>query len=234
MSNVVGAQASREEEIAFLAMEEVLGIQIQLADAGAGNKVPDGAWIYPGGEGRQGIVEITSPPATSLMSEWATAKRNGTPQSESGSVPTRFGELAEVCTEMLAEDWAQENLDKLLARAADERHLFLFGRGHDILHYFYRLSDSCGDAPSEPVQDLVLPEGISDVWFRGRSTRDAQDRQGSSTVQLARFQSGIGWHRYVASMEERQLPSPNRGIADDPVPEGWRQPKNRSLPLSDE
>ncbi len=76
-SNRVGAQASREEEIALLAMEEVLGIEIQLADAGAGNKVPDGAWVHPGGEGRQGIVEITSPPATSLMSEWAAAKRDG-------------------------------------------------------------------------------------------------------------------------------------------------------------
>ncbi|NHA01687.1 hypothetical protein G5V59_23415 [Nocardioides sp. W3-2-3] len=74
--------------------------------------MPDGAWIYPEGGTRRGIVEITSPPAASLMSQWAAAKREGRPQTESGSVPARLGELAQVCTEMLEEDWAQENLDK--------------------------------------------------------------------------------------------------------------------------
>lgn len=229
MSNAAGAQASREEEIAFLAMEEVLGVEIHLADAGAGNKMPDGTWEYPDGEGRRGIVEVTSPPAKSLMSEWAAAKREGRPQSESGSVPTRFGGLAEVCTEMLAEDWAKENLEKLLAQPAEERHLFLFGRGHDVTNYFYRLSDSYDDAPQEHVENVELPEGMSDVWFRGRASRDRQQRQGCSEVWLARFQTGVGWHRYVVSMEERQLPSPNRGIADDSVPEGRRQPKDRSI-----
>lgn len=34
MGNAAGAKASREEEIAFLAMEEVLGVEIELADAG--------------------------------------------------------------------------------------------------------------------------------------------------------------------------------------------------------
>jgi hypothetical protein len=248
MSNAAGAQASREEEIALLAMEEVLGVEIQLADAGAGNKMPDGTWVYPDGEGRRGIVEITSPPAASLMSEWAAAKREGRPQTEGGSVSARLGELAQVCTDILAEDWAQENLDELLAQPADERHLFLFARGHDVGGYFDRLSDSYEDAPAEHVEDLVLPVGISDVWFRGRASRDRQDRQGSSGVWfrgrasrdrqdrqgssgvwLARFQAGVGWRRYVVSMEEQQLPSPNRGIADDSVPEGWRQPKDRSV-----
>ena len=44
--------------------------------------------------------------------------------------PLRLNELAQVCTEMLAEDWAIENFDKLLAQSADERHLFLFARAH--------------------------------------------------------------------------------------------------------
>ena len=129
MSNVVGKTASREEETAFLAMEQVLGVEIKLADAGGGDKMPDGVWVYPDDEARRAIVEITSPPATSLMKRWAAAKRAGQPQSESGSIPVRLGELAQVCTEMLAEDWAKENLDKLLAQSAEERHLFLFGRG---------------------------------------------------------------------------------------------------------
>ena len=79
MSNATGAQASREEEIAFLAMEEVLGVDIRLADAGGGNKMPDGTWVYPDGQGRRGIVEITSPPAASPDEGWAAAKREGRP-----------------------------------------------------------------------------------------------------------------------------------------------------------
>lgn len=227
MSNAAGAQAKREEEIAFLAMEEILGVEIRLADAGGGNKMPDGAWLYPDGQ-RRGIIEITSPPAEDLMKEWAAAKREGRPQSESGSVPTRLGELAEVCNEMLATDWAKGNLDKLLAQPADERHLFLFGRGDDVDHYFYRLSDTYDDAPGEQVQDLELPEGISDVWFRGRAWRDPDDRQGPTKVRLARFQAGAGWKRYEVTVEERRLPSPNASIAADSVPDGWREPKDRA------
>ena len=236
MSNAAGAQAKREEEIAFLAMEQVLGNEIELADAGAGNKKPDGSWAYSSddGQARRGIVEVTSPPATDLMRTWAVAKREGQPQSESGSIPTRFGELAQVCTELLAENWAKDNLDKLLAEAADERHLFLFARGHDAGHYFYRLSDSYDDGTVEPVDDLVLPEGISDVWFRGRSQRDGDQPLGATKLWLARFQASSGWHRYVVSIEEQHLPSPNPSIANDSVPEGWRRPKDRTVAGSEQ
>ena len=41
-------------------MEEVLDVEIQVTDAGAGNMMPDGTWVYPDG-GRRGIVEIASP-----------------------------------------------------------------------------------------------------------------------------------------------------------------------------
>jgi hypothetical protein len=197
VSNAAGAQTSREEEIAFLALEQVLEVDIKLADAGAGEKMPDGSWSYA--DGRRGIVEITSPPAKSLMAGWAAAKRAGRPQSESGSIDARIGELAAVCTEMLEMEWATENLDKLLAQPADERHLFLFGRGHDVTHYFYRLSDSYNDGTSEHVEDLVLPNDISDVWFRGMSRREK--KVGTSQTWLARFQAETGWHRYVVDIE---------------------------------
>ena len=38
VSNAAGAQTSREEEIAFLALEQVLEVDIKLADAGAGER----------------------------------------------------------------------------------------------------------------------------------------------------------------------------------------------------
>ena len=236
MSNDAGAKTSREEEIAFLAMEQVLAVDIELADAGAGagNKMPDGTWRSPEDPNRRGIVEVTSPPAASLMATWAAAKRDGKRQEEGGSIPSRLGELAEVCTEMLAETWARENLDKLLAQPADERHLFLFARGHkEGGHYFYRLSDSYEDGLTEHLGDLVLPDGISDIWFRGRARRVDQP-WGATEIWLTRFQAGSGWHRYVVSIEEQHLPPPNKGLADDKVPPTWRQPKDRAATIASE
>lgn len=219
--------ARREEEIAFLAMEQVLGVEIRLADAGAGNKKPDGAWTYPGDEGRRGIVEVTSPPDAKLMATWARAKRAGAWQSESGSTPLRWNELAQVCEELLAEDWARENIDKLIAEMADERHLFLFARSHRVENYFFRLSDPYDDDyAAERIDDLVLPEGVTDVWFRGRARRD--EPLGAAELWVARFSAATGWSRHKVSIPEKHLPSPNPSIADDRVPAEWRTPKDRS------
>lgn len=233
MSNAVGAKASREEEIALLAMEQVLGIDIKLADAGAGNKKPDGSWTYPDREDRQGIVEVTSPPATHLMREWARAKKAQQRQVEGGSIPLRLNELAQVCTEMLATAWASENFEKLLAQPADERHLFLFARRHAEASYFYRLSEWHEQGTEERLDDLVLPQGISDVWFRGRARRDSGEPWGATELRVARFRAIYGWHRYTVGIDEQQLPVPNPGIADDRVPEGWRSPKDRTLRSAD-
>lgn len=227
MSNGAGAKARREEEIAFLAMEHVLGVDIKLADAAGVDKMPDGSWVSDDGRTR-GIVEITSPPARDLLTEWARAKKEGRPQMESGSVPLRLNELADVCAELLATDWALENIEKLQAQQADERHLFLFGRGQDVGHYFYRLSGSYEDGSIELVEDLDLPEGISDIWFRGKARRKFGQLLGTTEVWLARYQAGSGWRRYVVEIEERDLPSPAAGIADDPVPDEMRHPKDRT------
>lgn len=226
MSNKAGVKARREEEIAFLAMESVLGVDIRLADSGGGDKMPDGEWVSDGGQTR-GIVEITSPPATHLLAEWARAKKEGRPQTESGSIPVRLCELAEVCTELLGQDWALENIEKLQATQADERHLFLFGRSYNVQNYFYRLSDSYDDGSMEPVKDLALPTGISDVWFRGRA-RPKSHPVGTVEVWLARYQAGAGWQRYVVEIEEQDLPSPAAGIANDRLPAEMRHPKDRT------
>ena len=231
MSNSADAKASREEETAFLALEQVLGVDIKLADAGGGNKMPDGSWVTPDGRGRS-IVEITSPPAAELMAGWARAKKEGRPQTESGAIPLRLNELADVCAELLAEDWALENIRKLQAQEADERHLFLFARGHDVAHYFYRLSDSREDGTTEPVGDLVLPDGISDIWFRGRAKRESGWPLGTTEVRLARYQASGGWHRYVVNIDEQDLPSPASSLADDHVPAETWQPKNRAVSSS--
>ena len=106
MSNRSDTRASREEEIAFLVLERVLGVEIWLADAGSGDSMPDGAWVSSGAVPRCGVVEVTSPPDEKLMREWAIAKRDGRRQSEGGSVPLRWHQLGEICSEMLREPWA--------------------------------------------------------------------------------------------------------------------------------
>lgn len=227
MSNSTDARARREEEIAFLAMEQALGIDIRLADADGVPKMPDGAWLSPDGD-RKGIVEITSPPATDLMREWARAKKAGKPQEESGCIPLRLNELADVCMGLLAEEWALENIEKLRAQPADERHLFLYGHGQNVRDYFCRMSDLYEDGSSEAVGDLVLPDDISDVWFEGRARHDGDLLKGTTKVWLARYQAGTGWHRYIATIMELDLPSPNAGITDDPVPANMRHPKDRT------
>lgn len=225
MSNRPDATASREEEIAFLAMEEVLGVSITLADAGGGSKMPDGVWTSAVG---RCIVEVTSPPAKELMAEWARAKREGEAQSESGSVSLRLNQLADVCTELLGTDWAIDNIEKLRAQPAEERHLFLFARSYDAGNYFYRLSDPQDGERTEQIKEIVLPDGISDVWFRGRASRDPQDPHAKVSLRLARFNSGFGWQRYSVEIEELRLPSPNPGITDDLVPSSMRRPRDRT------
>jgi hypothetical protein len=168
------------------------------------------------------------------MTEWARAKKNDEPQTESGSIPLRWNDLAQVCTEILAEEWAIENIEKLLAQPADERHLFLFARGHkEGGHYFYRLTDSHDEGEVEQVDDLVLPDGITDVWFRGRASRDS-GKDLDTTILLARYQTGSGWHRYQSHMRELHLPPPSPGLADDRVPAGQRHPKDRVAARRDE
>ncbi|MHC5557921.1 hypothetical protein [Kocuria sp. U4B] len=119
MSNGAGAKARRKEEIAFLVMEQVLDVDSRLADAADGDKMPDGSWVNDDGRTR-GTVEITSPPAKDFLAGWTRAKKEGRPQTESGSVPLRLNELADVCTELLAADCALENIEKLQAQQADE------------------------------------------------------------------------------------------------------------------
>jgi hypothetical protein len=228
VSNQVGTKASREEEVALLAMERVLNVSITLGDAGGGNKMPDGAWTDPHGQGYRGIVEITSPPATELLREWARAKRAGEPQVERGSFPVRTNELAKVCTEMLTTPWAIDNFDKLLAQPADERHLFLFARRYEDATYFYRLSEPMLSGTEEGLGDLELPEGISDVWFRGRTLARISGTEPFRELRVARYQAASGWSSHAVRIDERQLPSPNPDIANDDAMNGLRHPKDRA------
>ena len=229
MSNPKQKAASREEEIAFQVLEQALGVTIQLADAGSGPRQPDGVWTSPDGVGTQGVVEVTSPPDEELMRKLARAKREGATQVESGSVALRWGELDQVCTELLEEDWAKANIAKLLAYLAFEHHLFLHARSYRIGNYFYRLSDDPATNPPEEIGDLTLPDGVTDVWFRGRSKKLGHEVLGDCILRVARYNVLAGWCRLAVEIPESSLPSPSCDIATDKAPDGWRAPTLRKV-----
>ena len=216
MSNPVGKRADRSEEIAFLILEDVLGVRIYLADANSESGMVDGRWER---DHRVGVVEVTGPPATEEMRNFANAERDGTRWIESGSVDAHLGSLAQHLSNELKQTWADENIRKLNRVEADERHLYLIGRTVSVHEYFARLSDEYETGPMEYIGPLTLPDGISDVWFAGRGTR-GDSILAPTTQRTARYNRASGWSRHDTVIDERVLPAPRIGA--DPVPEGWR------------
>lgn len=216
MNNPAGKKADRSEEIAFLLLEEVLGVRIYLADANGKSGNVDGRWER---NGRVGIVEVTGPPAVEEMRNFANAERKGTRWMESASVAAHLGTLAQHLSDELTQTWAAENVRKLNRVEADERHLYLIGRTIPVQEYYARLSDAYETGPMERVRSLTLPEGISDVWFAGRGTR-GESKLDPSTQRVARYNRTLGWSRHHIVIDEQVLPAPRIGA--DPAPEGWR------------
>lgn len=223
MSNPARTHARRDEEIAFLIVERVLGVDISLADAGAGNSAVDGAWIYV--NGRRAVIEVTSPPDAEHMRDAARAQHAGELFVESGVVRLGPRKLSARLGELLRQEWAFENMRKLAAQDADERHLFLFGRSHRTAYPFYLLSDQYVDAPAEPVSDLALPEGASDVWFLGRAFHAPESLDFHANV--ARFNRDTGWSRHSVELEERLLPVPPGFVGEDVIDAATRRVKAR-------
>ena len=196
-NNARDTPARREEEIAFLAVERVLGVRVALADAG-GALVPDGRWVA---DGRVSVVEVTSPPSGEVMRAIAEATREGRPFVEAGCTPAHLGRLAEHLTDLVTQTLARD-VEKLARANADERHLFLLGRTAPDHEYFARPSEEFDDGYL-PVDDLALPDGVTDVWFRGRA-HAAPDKMSGFTVQVACFNRpwtphNRGWPSPVSS-----------------------------------
>lgn len=220
MNNACHTTASREEEIAFLIVEEVLGVEVRLADAGGGDKVPDGRWEKAA---LVAVIEVTSPPSTEPMRAFAEVERARKAFHETTCSPLHLGNLAEHLTELVTQTLAKD-IEKLNGAVADERHLFLFGRAGSDLECFARLSAQHDDNSYEPVNDPELPQKVTDVWFHGRARRKDDPIDGF-TVWVARFNRTHGWARYQVDINEHDLPSPT--IVVDPAPEGWRSPASR-------
>lgn len=146
------------------------------------------------------------------MNDYATAVRKGVRWMESGSGASHLGRLAEYLSDELRQPWAATNIDKLNRIDAQERHLFLIGRTVLIRGYYARLSDTYQAGPIERIAGLVLPEGISDIWFSGRGARGATNLH-PSTQWVARYNRLAGWSRHAVTIDEQLLPEPAIGRA---------------------
>lgn len=220
MSNGPNTSARREEELAFRILETVLQVDIKLADARNENAMPDGQWSD---DSASSIVEVTSPPATKVMRDFATATKKGTIPFESGVVDAHINTLGDYLEELVAKTLSSD-VQKLATVEADERHLFLLPRTSPDAEYFARLSDTYSHG-HEPVRLLSLPSPLTDVWFQGRAIR-GNERLSDFSVRVARFNITHGWTRHDVQITERDLPSPS--IGEDSAPHDWRSPKSRT------
>lgn len=224
MNNPVGKKADRVEEIAFLIMEDVLGVRISIADANGTSGTVDGRWERGDGVG---VVEVTGPPAETAMRNYANAIRVGERWLECGSSAAHLGVLAEHLSDELKQPWAAANIDKLKRVDARERHLYLIGRTIPDQEYYARLSDTYDLGPMESIAPLVLPDGISDVWFSGRGASGAT-KLDPFTQWVARYNQSTGWSKCAVTIDEQLLPAPTLG--PDLAPAGWRLPqRDRNL-----
>lgn len=223
MSNKTGTQARREEEIAFLAIENILDVDIYLADSGGGNSKPDGGWRDPDNDFLN-ILEVTSPDETELMRNRFIAARDRKNYAESGVLGIDWGMLHENINEMLSEGWAVKNVEKLRMAEADRRHLYLHGRGMKYWDWFNRLCRWDPDFQDEPLLPVDMPEGIDRIWFQAGSARKESGTE--FTTWVAWYDSDSGWGYEPVVIDERFLPSPRPNLGG-----GFlnieRVPKNR-------
>ncbi|WP_326503714.1 hypothetical protein [Rothia nasimurium] len=209
MSNKTGTQTRREEEIAFLAIENILDVDIYLADSGGGNSRPDGEWRDPANDFLN-ILEVTSPDETELMRNMFIAARDGKNHIESGFLGSDWGMLHENINEMLSEGWVVKNVEKLRMAKADRRHLYLYGRGMKYRDWFNRLCRWEPDFQDEPLLPVDIPKGIDRIWFQAGS---AQKEPGAEfTTWVAWYDPDSGWGYKSIVIDERFLPSPRPNL----------------------
>lgn len=202
MSNAPGTKASRHEAIEFAAVSHILQVDVQLGDDSGQNSVPDGKW---GAQNQRGVIDITALPDKRHMSSWAEANISGKAFIESGSKPLLYGKLHRWIQEFLEEEWALQNISKLTAQKANERHLYLHAysaRNQELLN---RLSDIFIEVPQEPIGLFKLPGSINSVWFEGRAARVA-GQPGRFVLNLARFSRENHWNRYEVILDDVKLP----------------------------
>lgn len=172
---------------------QVLGVHVVHADHGGQQGMVDGTWSYP--DGRAAALEVTSAESSAELAAEAQAHKRGEKVFRSGAQDLD-ARLKRLLTR-LAEPWAGPNIAKLDRTGAEERHLYLWGRGSDDDVLFSSMVDRL------PTDPLPLPEGLTDMWLDGWVFRG----EGSlRRVEVVRYNQDQGWSVERAQYDEAQLP----------------------------
>lgn len=193
MSNAKGKLPRQDEAIAILVLEQVLGVRIEYADAGAGSSSVDGIWRYE--DGRRGAVEVTSAECADEMARRFRAQKSGGRECLSGGHDLL--DLSGQISTILQEEWVSPNLEKLASASAHENHLYLWGRSQRDDFLFVAVADLL---PSTAVE---LPGCLTDLWLDAGVFRDEGTNR---KVRIAHFNARHGWRQFFASYDEASLP----------------------------
>jgi hypothetical protein len=194
MSNPRGKPPTDTEAIAFAVVGQVLGVDVDHADADGTPSSVDGRWTYP--DGRRAALEVTAPEASKEIGERVRAERRGEQVFLNGTV--ELGNLSEQISSILAEPWAAPNIAKLRATGADETHLYLWGLGLRDDFLFATMSDLL------PSVAPLLPDGLTDLWLDAWVFRDEGPIR---NVTVVHYNDALGWSTRHASYDESALPA---------------------------
>ncbi len=203
VNNPPSKELSRNEATAFAIVGQLLGVKVQAADSNSCDSMPDGKWDH---EGRTGVIEVTAPPDSEHMKDWATANKNGKIYVECKWPAPLMDPLQHQLQAILDDSEIQKNFTKLLNRNVDERHLYLHAYSYPYHQLFCRLVESKGTLGSAQPVSIDIPSGITAVWLQGTAVPDPAHPD-KVTIEVASFSNGQ-WDTHSVVVDNTKLPGP--------------------------
>lgn len=219
MGNSKDTNTSRTEELAFLVIEQIIeGVNIELADAGTGNSMPDGYWVYPSPNARTASIEVTSPDSSDEIREYVQHLR----KNSSGDIPEiyystfsweKISNFQKVQKILQNSSFVDGNIKKFGNLESLEKHLYLYTSSFewkDIFDgLFYEIENH------KKFSGFNLPEPLTDLWVQGSTSysRNPTETNGVITGNISHFNIEAGWRLHNFSIEEDRLPAPKLNLA---------------------
>lgn len=219
MGNSKDASTSRIEELAFLVIEQIIkGANIALADAGTGNSMPDGYWVYPDPNAGTASIEVTSPDRPDEISDYVQYLRKTSSEDNSeiyySTFPwERISNFQKVQKLLQNSSFVDGNIKKFGNLESLEKHLYLYTSGFewkDIFDgLFYEIENY------EKFSDFNLPEPLTDLWIQGSTSysHSPTETNGVITGNISHFNIEAGWRIHNFSIKEDRLPASKLKLA---------------------
>lgn len=214
MGNSKDTNTSRTEELAFLVIEQIIeGVNIEIADAGTGNSMPDGYWAYPIPNARTASIEVTSPDRSDEIRKYVHCLRKNL---SGDSLETYYSKFPweqisnfQIVQELLQDSsFIDGNVRKFGNLESLEKHLYLYTSSFEWIDIFDGLFDDIEN--HKKFSDFDLPEPLTDLWVQGSTSnsRNPTETNGVITGNISHFNIEAGWRIHNFSIKEDSLPTP--------------------------